>query len=99
MNKSCIKGINKISFLYKPTRIIFNMLLTLQEKKDLAIKLIEQGVPQKEIAKQSHLSFSPIAKIRRNLEDDTSEKNSKIKSIQAQAFMLFEKNKTLFKLQ
>ena len=70
------------------------MALTFIEKKDLAIKLIEQEVSQKEIAKQSHLSFSSIAKIRRKFEGDTSEKNSKIKSIQAQAFILFEKNKT-----
>jgi hypothetical protein len=70
------------------------MALTFQEKKDLAIKLIERGVPQKEITKQSHLSFSSKAKIRKDIEGFTSEKNSKIKSTQAQAFMLFEKNKT-----
>jgi hypothetical protein len=61
----------------------------------LAIKLIEQGVPQKEIAKQSHLSFSSIAKIRRSLEGDTIENTNKPKSIQAQTFKLFLKNKSL----
>jgi bisphosphoglycerate-dependent phosphoglycerate mutase len=71
------------------------MVVSSKEKKELVIKLIEQGVPQKEIAEQAHLSFSTITKIRRELEGDTTENNKKAKSIQAQVFMLFEKNKTL----
>ena len=66
-----------------------------KEKKDLEIKLIKQGVPQKEIAKHTHLSFSTIAKIRNEFEDDTSEKNNKPKSTQAWAFKIFKKNKII----
>lgn len=82
------------SFINQPI-IIFNIWhLSTKEKKDLAIELIEQGILTREIANQAHLSLSTIAKIRKELEGDTSEKISKTKSTQAQAFKLFEKNKT-----
>jgi transposase len=70
------------------------MILSFKEKKELAINLIEQGVSTREIARQIHLSYSTIGKIRKELEGYTSENNKKPLSISSQAFKLFEKYKT-----
>jgi DNA-binding NarL/FixJ family response regulator len=74
------------------------MLLTNKEKKDLAIKLIKQGCTQRDIAKQTHLSFKTISKIRTQLESCIDEKNKKQLTILSQAFMLFEENKSLVQI-
>jgi hypothetical protein len=74
------------------------MTLSFKEKKELAINLIEQGVPTREIARQTHLSYSTIGKIRKELEGDTSENNKKPLSISSQSFKLFEKHKTLIQV-
>src|SRR4051812_12253614 len=74
------------------------MTLSFNEKKELAINLIEQGVSTREIARQTHLSYSTIGKIRKELEGDTSEKSKKPLSLQNQSFKLFEKNKSLIEV-
>jgi hypothetical protein len=71
------------------------MTLSFKEKNDLAINLLEQGISSREIAKQTHLSYSTIGKIRKEHEGDTIEKSNKPISISSQAFKLFEKHKTL----
>jgi hypothetical protein len=74
------------------------MALSFKEKKELAINLIEQGVSTREIARQTHLSYSTIGKIRKELEGDTNENNKKPLSISSQSFKLFEKHKTLIQV-
>jgi transposase len=71
------------------------MILSFKEKKELAINLIEQGVSIREIARQTHLSYSTIGKIRKGIEDCTNEKSKKPLSISSPTFKIFEKDKTL----
>ena len=59
------------------------MVLIKQEKKDLVIKLYNEGKPMKEIAKQAHMSFRDIGKIT----------NQKEKSIETRALNLFHNGK------
>jgi hypothetical protein len=65
------------------------MTLSFKEKKDFAIDLIKQGYSQREIPKRTLLSFSIIAKIRKDLKSDTSKDNKKTKLTQSKAIKLF----------
>jgi transposase len=71
------------------------MILSFKEKKELTINLIEQGVSIREIARQTHLSYSTIGNIRKGIEDCTNEKSKKPLSISSPTFKIFEKHKTL----
>jgi DNA invertase Pin-like site-specific DNA recombinase len=75
------------------------MVVSSKEKKELVIKLIEQGDPQKEIAKQAHLSLSTITKIRKELEGDTSENNKSYYLFHPNLLNYLKNIKLSFKLQ
>ncbi len=71
------------------------MILNRQQKEKLVIDLLNQGISVPQIAKQAHVSFTDIKKIRQKAtgddkeEDEEAEKGKKAKSIPCQAFELF----------
>jgi hypothetical protein len=82
-------------------------LLTKPEKEKKVIGLLKQGKTFIQIAREVHVSFGDIDRIKKELigeqEDGKSEQssnnaNKKIKSIDAQAFLLFSKGKSRVKV-
>lgn len=67
------------------------MLLNKKEKEKLAIKMLNEGKPTREVSQVSHLSFMEIDKINRKLEGKTE---SKIKSMRSKAYTMFSKGKS-----
>ncbi len=71
------------------------MILNRQQKENLVIDLLNQGISFPQIAKQAHVSFSDIKRIRQKETgddkeiDEDAEKGKKAKSIPCQAFELF----------
>jgi transposase len=70
-------------------------VLDKKEKKQLVIKLYQDGKPIREIARQAHLSFGSIGKIIRaiNSGDDTNSYNCSNKSKSTKALYLFKSGK------
>ena len=76
------------------------MILNRQQKETLVIDLLNQGISVQQIAKQAHVSFSAIKKIRMKLTGDVSEEQQegqkkKPLSIPSQAFKLFLEGKSI----
>ncbi len=76
------------------------MVLNEKEKEALVIDLLNKGQTTREIAKQAHVSFSYIKKIRMKLtgevgEEQQDDKNKKPLSIPSQAFSLFLDGKSI----
>ncbi len=77
------------------------MILNRQQKENLVIDLLNQGVSVPQIAKQAHVSFSEIKKIRMKSTGDVREeqqqedKKKKPLSIPSQAFKLFLEGKSI----
>lgn len=67
-----------------------------KNKKDLTIKLIKEGCPQREIAKQSHLYFKKISETRKYLK--VILQMIKQISVSDKTFILFEQNKSLVQI-
>ncbi len=71
------------------------MILNRQQKENLVIELLNQGISVPQIAKQAHVSFTDIKKIRMKETGDVSEdqkqedQKKKPLSIPSQAFKLF----------
>jgi predicted transcriptional regulator len=77
------------------------LLLSKKEKENLVIKLAKEGKTYREVAKEVHISPSEIKKI---LDKDTGDEKTiqnnnkereKTKSLYAQAFQMFQNNKSL----
>ncbi len=68
------------------------MILNEQDKEALVIDLLNQGHTAREIAKQAHVSFTDITKIKRKATGDNKEKS---KSTVSQCFKMFLENKSL----
>ncbi len=77
------------------------MILNRQQKENLVIDLLNQGVSVPQIAKQAHMSFSGIKKIRMKATGKVSEEQKqedqrkKQLSIPSQAFKLFLERKSV----
>ncbi len=75
------------------------MILNEQNRETLVIDLLNKGHTARQIAKQAHISFTDITKIKRKatgeviIEDDNSCKKSL--SIQSRAFKMFLEGRTL----
>ncbi len=83
--------------------ICTKMILNRQQKEALVIDLLNQGISVPQIAKQAHVSFSDIKKIRMKSTGEVSEEQQggqKIKplSIPSQAFKLFLDGKSVVKV-
>ncbi len=79
------------------------MILNRQQKENLVIDLLNQGISVPQIAKQAHVSFTDIKKIRMKVTGDVSEVNQedqkkKPLSIPSQAFKLFLEGKSIVKV-
>ncbi len=80
------------------------MILNRQQKENLVIDLLNQGISVPQIAKQAHVSFSDIKKIRMKETGEVSEeqqqedKKKKPLSIPSQAFKLFLEGKSIVKV-
>jgi hypothetical protein len=70
------------------------MILNKKEKEEIVIKLLNDGITFKEIAKRVHMSLSDISKIKRKITGEEIEKE-KLLSIPSQAFQLFKEGKSL----
>lgn len=69
-------------------------VLTLKQKEEKVIELLNKGISIRDIAKEVKMSFSDIGGIKRKLNgEDTVQK--KRPSINSQAFQLFLENKTM----
>lgn len=68
------------------------MILSKREKEELVIKLLNEGLKYKDIAKQAHVSLSDISKIKRKI---TGEEIEKPLSVPSKAFQLFLEKKNL----
>jgi hypothetical protein len=55
-------------------------MLTVKEKDELIVKLLEEGKTNKEILKEAHVSCSRITLIRKRLEGDSSEPSGSIRN-------------------
>ncbi len=76
------------------------MILNRQQKENLVIDLLNQGISVPQIAKQAHMSFTDIKKIRQKLTGEVSEEHQedqkkKPLSIPSQAFKLFLEGKSV----
>lgn len=69
------------------------MLLTQKEKKDLVIRLAEDGLTSREIAKRVRINLSNIGKILREYTGEECFIDKKL-SLDSQAFQLFKEGKT-----
>lgn len=69
------------------------MLLTQKEKKELVIKLAENGLTTREIAKQVRISLSNIGKILREYTGEECSVGKKL-SLDSEAFQMFKDGKT-----
>ena len=80
------------------------MILNRQQKENLVIDLLNQGISVPQIAKQAHVSFSDIKKIRMKSTGEVSEEQQqedqkkKPLSIPSQAFKLFLEGKSIVKV-
>jgi hypothetical protein len=80
------------------------MILNRQQKENLVIELLNQGVSVPQIAKQAHVSFTDIKKIRQKLTGEAGEEQKqedqkkKPLSIPSQAFKLFLEGKSIVKV-
>ncbi len=79
------------------------MILNKQQKEKMVIELLNQGINVPQIAKQAHVSFSDIKKIRMKSTGDISEEpqedqKKKPLSIPSQAFKLFLEGKSVVKV-
>ncbi len=76
------------------------MILNRQQKEKLVIELLNQDVSVPQIAKQAHVSFTDIKKIRMNATGDAndeqqqSDQKKKPLSVSSQAFKLFLEGKS-----
>ena len=70
------------------------MLLNEKEKEALVIELLNKGLTTREIAKQAHVSFTEIKKIRNKITGEVNEDNKQL-SLSSQAFKLFLGGKSL----
>lgn len=68
------------------------MIMNEQDKEALVMDLLNQGHTAREIAKQAHVSFTDITKIKRKATGDNKEK---AKSMVSQCFKMFLENKSL----
>ena len=66
------------------------MILSKQEKEELVVKLLDEGITFKEIAKRVHLSLSDISRIKRKLTGEEIEKSRPPLSMPSQTFQLFK---------
>jgi hypothetical protein len=86
------------SFAYKANLITMwdVMLLNEKEKEAMVIELLNKGLTPREIAKQQHVSFSYIKKVRAKItgEVDKDEKKKTL-SIPSRAFKLFSKGRSI----
>lgn len=64
------------------------MLLNEKEKEALVIELLKKGLPVRDVAKEAHVSFSFIKKVRMKLMREVNEDNKPL-SLASQAFKLF----------
>src|SRR6476646_10773345 len=71
------------------------MILSKQEKEEMVIKLLDEGITFKEIAKRVHLSLSDISRIKRKLTGEEIEKSRPPLSMPSQTFQLFKDGKSL----
>ncbi len=77
------------------------MILNRQQKENMVIDLLNQGISVQQIAKQAHVSFTDIKKIRMKATGEVSEKQEqndqkkKPLSIPSQAFKLFLDGKSV----
>ncbi len=76
------------------------MILNRQQKEELVIDLLNQGVSVPQIAKQAHVSFTDIKKIRMKStgevrEEQQEDQKKKPGSIPSQAFKLFLESKSI----
>jgi transposase len=71
------------------------MILSKREKEELVIKLLNEGLRFKDIAKRVHISLSDISKIKRKITDEVTEEKEKSLSIASQAFQLFKEGNSL----
>jgi transposase len=72
------------------------MILSKKEKEETVIKLLNDGLKFKDIAKQLHISLSDISKIKRKI---TGEETEKPLSMPSKAFQLFLEKKVWWRLQ
>ena len=77
------------------------MILNRQQKENLVIDLLNQGLSVPQIAKQAHMSFTDIKKIRMKITGEVSDEHrkegqkKKLLSIPSQAFKLFLEGKSI----
>ena len=70
------------------------MILNKKEKEETVIKLLNDGLRFKDIAKQVHVSLSDISKIKRKMTGEEIEKEKPL-SLTSKAFQLFLEKKRL----
>jgi hypothetical protein len=72
------------------------MILNEQDKEALVLDLLNKRYTARQIAKQAHISFTDIARIKRKATGELMEDNKeKIKSMASQSFRMFLENKSL----
>ena len=72
------------------------MILNEQDKEALVIDLLNKGHTARQIAKQAHVSFTDITKIKRKVTGEYVGDNiEKSKSMASQSFRMFLENKSL----
>jgi hypothetical protein len=74
------------------------MILSKKEKEERVIKLLNDGLRFKDIAKQAHVSLSDISKIKRKITGEETPKELPQLSIASQSFQLFLDGKSLVKV-
>ncbi len=73
-----------------------SMILNEHDKEVLVVDLLNQGHTARQIAKQAHLSFTDITKIKRKATGECLRENKeKAKSMASQSFKMFLENKSL----
>ena len=73
--------------------VVGELLLTQKEKKDLVIRLAEEGLTTREIAKRVRISLGNIGKILKEHTGEESSINKKL-SLDSKAFQLFKEGKS-----
>jgi transcriptional regulator len=71
------------------------LILNNKEKDELIIKLLNEGLSFKDIAKRVHVSLSDISKIKRKITGEEIEKERRPLSIHSQALQLFKEGNSL----
>jgi DNA-binding Lrp family transcriptional regulator len=71
------------------------MILSKRKKEELVIKLLNEGLRFKDIAKRVHISLSDISKIKRKITGEGIEKERPLLSVPSQTFQLFKEGKSL----